>query len=99
MRAAFNKDTDQYKYSSPHAPFKHASLALSSTLVFVRGGERKRQREKESSQTSSVLVWGYFKCFKVQTCRVNSSVRKSGYRQQNLVIVLHVNDTALLSPI
>lgn len=47
MRAAFNKDTEnQYKYSSPHAPFKHASLAWSSTLVVARGGERKRHKER-----------------------------------------------------
>lgn len=46
MRAAFNKDTEnQYKYASPHAPFKHASLALS---CHQRRGERDIDRRRET---------------------------------------------------
>lgn len=41
---------NQYKYSSPHAPFKHASLAWRSPWLFVWGGEEERGGEGEEGR-------------------------------------------------
>lgn len=57
MRGASNKDTEkQYKYSSRHAPFKHASLARSSKSVSEQKGremqEGKKKKKKNRRETS-----------------------------------------------
>lgn len=90
MRGASNKDTEkQYKYSSRHAPFKHASLARSSKSVSEQKGREMQEGKKKKKKTGERLQRDLgsaccFTCFElcVQTSRTRPSVRGRRERKQ-----------------
>lgn len=58
MRGAFNKDTEnQYKYSSPHTPFKHASLAWSPKPLSEEGRDTQTGRDRGRERVQRGLDW------------------------------------------